>query len=227
MRVFLEATRSASETFGQGDNVPRNQRHMMLKMSTDVSSARPEASRFECSGGNDHRSSRIRRRGVADHKKATRAVRTGPRRRLLQYGLGLIAASLCVAPVQAVLVPFENCLSESYTGNVPKKLQFTPMFVDASFDASTDAHNLRFKVYGNVSGAYTNVNLPPANDPAWSDPKITDGKIENVPQPIYKYTTLYNKINVLTYQPWSQFLNFCDQVENGVCPLGPAFSADM
>ncbi|KFY86110.1 hypothetical protein V500_07864 [Pseudogymnoascus sp. VKM F-4518 (FW-2643)] len=227
MRVFPEATRSASEFFGQGDNVPRNQRHMMLKMSPDVSSARPEASHFECSGGNDHKPSRIRRRGLADHKEATRAVRTAPRRRLLQYGLGLIAASLCVAPVQAVLVPFENCLSESYTGNVPKKLQFTPMFVDASFDASSDAHNLRFKVYGNVSGAYTNVNLPPANDPAWSNPKITDGKIENLPQPIYKYTTLYNKINVVTYQPWSQFLNFCDQVENGVCPLGPAFSADI
>lgn len=207
--------------------MPRNQRHMMLKMSPDVPSARPEASHFECSGGNDDKPSRIRRRGLADHKEATRAVRTGPRRRLLQYGLGLIAASLCVAPVQAVLVPFENCLSESYIGNVPKKLQFTPMFVDASFDASSDAHNLRFKVYGNVSGAYTNVNLPPANDPAWSNPKITDGKIENVPQPVYKYTTLYNKINVLTYQPWSQFLNFCDQVENGVCPLGPAFSADM
>ncbi|KFY52898.1 hypothetical protein V496_08079 [Pseudogymnoascus sp. VKM F-4515 (FW-2607)] len=227
MRVFPKAARSPSEIFGQSDNVPGNQQHMMLNMSADVSGARPEACHFECSGRSDHKPSHSRRRGLANNKGATRPVRTAPRRRLLQYGLGLIAASLCVTPVLAVLVPFENCLSESYIGSVPKKLQFTPMFVDASFDASSDEHNLRFRVYGNVSGAYTNVNLPPANDPAWSDPKVTNGKIENLPQPIFKYTTLYNKINVLTYQPWSQFLNFCDQVDNGVCPLGPAFSADI
>ncbi|KFX90073.1 hypothetical protein O988_08356 [Pseudogymnoascus sp. VKM F-3808] len=226
MRVFPEATQSASEFFSQSDNAPRTQRHLMLKMSAGVSNTRPEASHFECSGANDHKPPHTRR-GLAEHKGATRAVRTAPRLRLLQYGLGLLALSLCLAPVQAVLVPFENCLPESYTDSVPKKLQFTPLFVDASFDASTDEHNLRFKVYGNVSGAYTNVNLPPANDPAWANPKITDGKIENLPQPVFKYTTLYNKINVVTYQPWSQYLNFCDQVENGECPLGPAFSADM
>ncbi|OAF58591.1 hypothetical protein VC83_05111 [Pseudogymnoascus destructans] len=200
---------------------------ILLEMSADVSSARHEASHFESTGGYDHRPSHPRRCGIADRKKAIRAVRKAPRRRLLQYGLALIAASLCVTPVQAVLVPFENCLQQSYINSVPKKLQFTPTFVDVSFDAATDPHNLRFKVYGNVSGAYTNVNLPTGNDPAWSDPKFTDGKIENLPQPIYKYTTLYNKINVLTYQPWSQFLNFCDQLDNGVCPLGPAFSADI
>ncbi|KFY37405.1 hypothetical protein V495_07197 [Pseudogymnoascus sp. VKM F-4514 (FW-929)] len=228
MRVFPEATQSANEFFSKSDNAPRTQRHLMLKMSAGVSNTMPEASYFECSGANDdHKPPHTRRRGLAKHKEATRAVRTAPRRRLLQYGLGLIALSLCLAPVQAVLVPFENCLPESYTDSVPKKLQFTPLFVDASFDASTDEHNLRFKVYGNVSGAYTNVNLPPANDPAWANPKITDGKIENLPQPVFKYTTLYNKINVVTYQPWSQYLNFCDQVENGECPLGPAFSADM
>lgn len=207
--------------------MPGNQRHLMLKMSADVSSARAEASHFECNDGNDRRPSRTGRRDLTDRKEATRPGRTAPRRhRLFQYGLGLMAASLCVAPVQAVLVPFENCLPESYTGSVPKKLQFTPMFVDVSFDAATDEHNLSFKVYGNVSGAYTNVNLPPPNDPLWSNPKFTDGKIENLPQPVFKYTTLYNKINVATYQPWSQSLNFCDQLENGVCPLGPAFSAD-
>ena len=207
--------------------MPRHQQHLMLKMSPDVSSARPEASHFECNDGNAHRPSHTRRRDLADRKEARHVARTAPRRRrLLQYGLGLMAASLCVAPVQAVMVPFENCLAESYTESVPKKLQFTPMFVDASFDASTDEHNLHFKVYGNVSGAYTNVNLPPPNDPAWSNPKFTDGKIENLPQPVFRYTTLYNKINVVTYQPFSQSLNFCDQLENGVCPLGPAFSAD-
>ncbi|KFY12109.1 hypothetical protein V492_04090, partial [Pseudogymnoascus sp. VKM F-4246] len=227
MRVFPEPTRSASEINGHGDNVPGNQRHMMLKMSADVSSVRLEACLFESSGANDREPARIRRRGRTDHKEVRRGRRTAPRRRLIQYGLGLMAATLCVAPVQAVLVPFENCLSDSYLNSVPKKLQFTPTFVDVSFDASTDEHNLRFKVYGNVSGAYTNVNLPPPNDPAWSDPKFTDGKIENLPQPIYKYTTLYNKINVLTYQPWSQYLNFCDQLENGKCPFGPTFSADM
>ncbi|OBT67556.1 hypothetical protein VE03_03791 [Pseudogymnoascus sp. 23342-1-I1] len=198
-------------------------------MSADASGARPEASHFESTGGNDHELSQTRRRGRDGQKGATRAVRTGPRRRrrLLQCGLGLIAASLCVTPVQAVLVRFENCLSDSYIASVPKKLQFTPMFVDASFNASSDAHNLQFKVYGNVSGAYTNVNLPPANDPAWANPNVTDGKIQNLPLPIYKYTTLFNKINVVTYTPWSQPLNFCDQVGNGVCPLGPAFSADI
>jgi hypothetical protein len=227
MSVLSETTRGARELFSHCNNVPRNQRRMMVKMSADISSARPEANHFESGGVNGLKPSQVTRRVPSGRKKATRAARAPPRRRILQYGVGLITVSLCVTPIQAVLVPFENCLPDSYINNVPTNLQFVPMFVDASFNASSDEHNLRFTVYGNVTGSYTSVTLPPANDPAWADPHVTDGKIENLPEPRTKYTTLYNKINVLTYQPWSQALNFCDQLENGVCPLAPAFNADM
>jgi hypothetical protein len=78
-----------------------------------------------------------------------------------------------------------------------------------------------------VTGSFTNVTLPPAGSPDWKDPSKTDGKImdepePNVPKP--KLTTLYSKVEVLNYQPWSLATNFCnDSLVNGSCPLAPVF----
>jgi hypothetical protein len=140
--------------------------------------------------------------------------------------LYVIAIFLLVTPTRAVLVPFQNCLPESYRETNPKALQFVPLFVDASFDTESDDHNLKVTVFGNVTGSYRNVSLPPPDSPDWEDPTKTDGKIENLPDLGNKYTTLFNKISVLTYEPWSKNVAFCEQVEGGECPLGPSFNAN-
>jgi hypothetical protein len=124
-------------------------------------------------------------------------------------------------------VSFENCLSESYIKNQPTPLQWEPKFVDASFDPTDSKHTLRVTMWGNVTGAFTNVALPSADSPDWKDPSKTDGKIldepePNVPNP--KLTTLHSKVNVLTYEPWSQNTNFCNtSLVNASCPLPPVF----
>ncbi|KAL1836936.1 hypothetical protein VTJ49DRAFT_4449 [Mycothermus thermophilus] len=130
-------------------------------------------------------------------------------------------------PVAAVQVPFENCLPESYINNVPTPLQWVPVWVDASFNATDPKHTLRVTMWGNVTGAFTNVTLPPPDSPDWSDPSKPDGKIlgepePNVPNP--KLTTLHSKVEVLTYEPWSDNTNFCNtSLVNASCPLAPVF----
>jgi hypothetical protein len=37
-------------------------------------------------------------------------------------------------------------------------------------------------------------------------------------------TTLFNKVNVLTYSPYNHATDFCNELENGTCPLGPVFN---
>jgi hypothetical protein len=128
------------------------------------------------------------------------------------------------------MVPFENCLSDPYINNVPTPLQWVPMFVDAAFDTTDPKHTLRVTMWGNVTGASTAVTLPPPNSPDWADPSKTDGKIlyepePNVPEP--KITTLHSKIEVLTYEPWSEGTDFCNKsLTNASCPLAPVFNAN-
>jgi len=204
-------------------------------MSEEASSARLEADDLGYNDVEEVQPGHSRRSAASIHTKSQHAKtkastvtrKLSKRRWSLLYGFGLLAMSLFVNPAQAVMVQFQNCLPESYQNNVPTALQFSPLFVDASFDTTGEMHNLHITVYGNVTGTYRNVTLPPSNDPAWTNPEITDGKIENLPYPGTKYTTLFNKINVLTYEPWSQNVNFCDQLVNGTCPLAPSFSAKM
>jgi len=98
--------------------------------------------------------------------------------------------------------------------------------MDASFNTTDPSHKLMVTVWGNVTGAYNDVQLPPPNDPAWNKSNYTDGKIENLPYPHTRWTTLSKKVNVLTYEPWKQSDEFCDVLVNGTCPLAPRFTAN-
>lgn len=122
---------------------------------------------------------------------------------------------------------FENCLPESYINNDPTPLQWMPHSVDASFNASDPKHTLRVTMWGNVTGTFTNVTLPPPESPDWKDPTKTDGKILDEPEPnvpFPKLTTLHSKIEFLTYEPWSDNTNFCNtSLTNASCPLAPVF----
>lgn len=132
----------------------------------------------------------------------------------------------------AAFVRYENCLQDSYKNYDPKPLQWIPNRVDAVFDTMDPRHTLRVTMWGNVTGAFTNVTLPPPGSPDWADPTKLDGKILDEPDlhaPSPKITTLHSKVEMLTYQPWSNSTNFCKSVAkaaNASCPLGPVFNVN-
>ncbi|KAK0628140.1 hypothetical protein B0T17DRAFT_504847 [Bombardia bombarda] len=137
---------------------------------------------------------------------------------------------LFLRPAAAAFVAFENCLDDSYKNFEPTPLQWVPVTFDASFDTEDPKHTLRLTMWGNVKGSSTNVTLPPANSSDWTDPTKLDGKILDEPEPNApnpKLTTLHSKIDVLTYEPWSQNTNFCNaSLLNASCPLAPVFGAN-
>ncbi|KAL2072520.1 hypothetical protein VTL71DRAFT_11863 [Oculimacula yallundae] len=144
----------------------------------------------------------------------------------------VLIASLWIVPVSAVLVGFQNCLSDAVQNNAPLQLQFVPLFVDASFNTTDPNHQLLITVWGNVTGSTAGkiprLLLPGANDTEYWNSNLTvnGGKIADSPFPLAevpKLTTLSNKVNVLTYEPWSQDLQFCNVLINGSCPFGPRF----
>ncbi|OLN95959.1 putative membrane protein C1322.03-like protein 2 [Colletotrichum chlorophyti] len=138
----------------------------------------------------------------------------------------LYVACLLMRPASAVLIPFDNCMADT-SGSDRPPLQWNPVYVDARFNVTDPNYNLQIIVWGNVSGTYRTTDvLPPASDPAWNDPSKTEGKILQVTQEGNKVTTLSNRINVLTYQPFSNLSNFCQHsLVNGSCPLSPVFNS--
>lgn len=155
------------------------------------------------------------------------------RRRVHTPGyLPLLTALLGAVPTSAVFIKFENCLSESVQTNSPLQLQFVPMFMDAKFDTAHPENALQVTVWGNVTGSGTDqlVVLPPPSDPYWDSSQANlGGKIQDLPDPTAsspKLTTLSNKVNVLTYEPWSEPVDFCAQLVNASCPLAPRFFAN-
>ncbi|KAK0730584.1 hypothetical protein B0H67DRAFT_474003 [Lasiosphaeris hirsuta] len=141
---------------------------------------------------------------------------------------GVFLLGMLLQPALAAFVHFENCLPESYINNDPKPLQWEPKFVDASFDTEDPKHTLRVTMWGNVTGSFRNVSLPGPDSPDWNSTAKLDGKILDEPEPDApnpKLTTLHSKIEVLTYEPWSENTNFCnDSLKGGKCPLAPAFN---
>jgi hypothetical protein len=145
-------------------------------------------------------------------------------------GYGLLAMLLCfwITPATAAFINFQNCLSQAYQDTNPPALQFVPLFMDASFNTTDPSHQLMVTVWGNVTGAYSSTEfpLPPPNSRNWTDPNYTNGKIENLPYPRTRWTTLSRKANVLTYEPWKESDRFCEVLVNGTCPLAPSFTAN-
>ncbi|KAK2063888.1 integral membrane protein [Colletotrichum caudatum] len=140
--------------------------------------------------------------------------------------LVLLACLLVAQPASAVLIPFDNCLPDSYRNYEPLPLQWSPVYIDARFDTENPAHSLQITVWGNVSGSYYNVSLPPVGDPRWNDPTQHDGKILDSTKEGNKVTTLASKVNFLTYEPFSNISSFCKySLVNGSCPLGPVFNS--
>jgi hypothetical protein len=150
--------------------------------------------------------------------------------------LCLLIASLWIIPASAVLVRFQNCLSESVQNNQPLQLQLVPLFMNAVFNTTDPSHNLNITVWTNVTGSTvdsTRYLLPPANDSYW-DPgnndtsvggKIADNPFPNAPEQFL--TTLSNKVNVLTYNPYVDAVDFCHSLVNASCPVGPNFKANV
>ncbi|GJC99748.1 integral membrane protein [Colletotrichum higginsianum] len=137
----------------------------------------------------------------------------------------VLLVCLLIRPVSAVLIPFDNCLPDSYRNFNPLPLQWNPVYIDARFDTENPDHSLQIIVWGNVAGSYRDVTLPPPNDPLWVDPNYTDGKILDFTRQGNKVTTLASKVNVLTYEPFSNVSSFCDySLVNGSCPLSPVFN---
>lgn len=139
--------------------------------------------------------------------------------------LTIVFACLLIRPTSAVLIPFDNCLPDSYRNFHPLPLQWSPVYVDARFDTENPDHLLQIIVWGNVSGSLYKVDLPAKGDPLWNDSTHTDGKILDYTREGNKVTTLASKVNFLTYEPFSNVSSFCNySLVNGSCPLSPVFN---
>ena len=133
----------------------------------------------------------------------------------------LLIALFIATPAAAVLIPFQNCLPSTYQSNMAV-LQWMPLYFDAVFDTKNPTHNLLITNWGNVSGAFYTGDLPPPTDPYWTNPNDTNGKIPNSDDGI-KSTTLASNVKYLSYEPYNDTSNFCDDLVNASCPLGPVF----
>lgn len=95
---------------------------------------------------------------------------------LLRF-LAIAVLLLVQGSLAAFISDFSDCLSPITINSDPKQLQFTPLWVWASFNSSSASHNLNVTIYGNVSGKATVQQLPPPGDPQWTNPNDTLGKI--------------------------------------------------
>lgn len=131
------------------------------------------------------------------------------------------------APTSAVLLGFKNCLGKSVIESSPLQLQFVPLDVAVHFDLANPLHNLNVTVYGNVSGtADRRASYPSPDDPQWSNPNETVGKIMDLDASNNKYSTLLTSVNVVSFSPYHQPSRLCDSVTQGGCPMTPVFNAN-
>lgn len=145
------------------------------------------------------------------------------------FRLWVFALGFCfLAPACAVFVNFDNCLSTNIReSKSPMLLQFVPLHVWATFDRTNSTHDLNVTVYGNVSGIATNQPYPAPDDPQWSNPNDTVGKIVDLSPSNDKYTTFFSRFNVLSYTPYNApATRFCEHVLNTECPIAPIFNAN-
>lgn len=139
----------------------------------------------------------------------------------------LLGLMLAVSPAYATLLNFDNCLDASIVDSSPQQLQFVPLDVSVHFDQENPLHALNVTVYGNVTGtADRRSSYPSADDPQWSNPNDTVGKIVDLNTDNNKYSTLIASVNVVNFSPWSDASRFCDSLLQGDCPLGPVFNVN-
>lgn len=137
----------------------------------------------------------------------------------------LLVLLLAVQAGRAALVPFRNCLPDAITKSSPVKLQFIPLYVAAQFNSTRPDLNLNVTVYGNVSGTETKEPYPPPDDPRWSNPNETLGKIVSVNPSTNTFTTLFPRLDVVSFSAAGGSVQpFCDSLTQGECPLGPVFN---
>lgn len=197
----------------------------------DVSGTRREVSATE----------RLRKPLCPRHELAnriTRPVVPQTRHRHSRFGtlayLLILVTAFLINPTSAVFISFENCLPADYQNSDPLYLQFQPKFLDARFDTTNPNHTLQVTVYGSVNGSGTpgdDILAPSLNNTDYWTSNATNfgGKIEDIPDPNAAkphFTTLFNKITVLTYVPYNQGEEFCQQLINATCPLGPNLTSN-
>lgn len=172
-------------------------------------------------------------RQQANHStKQHRQIQIRPAYFWQQTMLVFLALSLLFKTSVAAFIDFENCLAPSVINN-PLQLQFTPLYVYASFNTTAESHNLNVTVYGNISGFALAGNPPPATLPAWNDTQYwantseTAGKIMDVSPVNNLASTLFVSFNVLSYTPYnSQAMRFANHTLQGQFPLVPVFTTD-
>lgn len=149
-----------------------------------------------------------------------------------QRGAALALTNLCLLALSlptftnAAFINFGNCLSESTINSNPRRLQWVPLFLDARFDTENPSHGMNLTLYGNVTGQTVQGEYPPPDDPQWTNPNMTFGKIENVGN-ANRYSTLISDFKLLSYSAWdAPAQQFCDSLINASCPLGPSFNAN-
>lgn len=158
---------------------------------------------------------------------------TSKRRRRLQpwtWGgwIALLCMIVCASPATAVLVDFDNCLSETILESRPLQLQYVPLDVAVKFDLNDPLHPLSITVYGNVSGtADRRSDYPSMDDPSWRDPNSTVGKIVDLSRSNNKYSTLLTTFDVLNFAAFTSASRFCQSLTQGDCPLGPVFDYNL
>lgn len=141
--------------------------------------------------------------------------------------LAFAVLALVVTPAAAVHVQLTNCLSESTQHDEPLGLQWVPIWADASYVTDGSKRTLQYVVWGDVKGSQSGKRLPPPDDPDnyWSDIEQTDGKIARSDSDGKLAATLFRRVDVLTYQPVNNPVDFCqDALTNGSCPLPPLFN---
>lgn len=144
------------------------------------------------------------------------------------WWIALLCLVSFASPAAAVLLDFENCLSETVLESDPLQLQFVPTNVSVKFNLTNPLHPLAITVYGNVSGTVSRTaNYPALDSPVWTNPNWTDGKIEDVSSTNNKYSTLMTDLNVLSFTPFHNASRFRDAVTQGTLPLGPVFNYNL
>jgi hypothetical protein len=136
--------------------------------------------------------------------------------------LGLLCFMTIFSTIaNAALIPFDNCLAAGTISSNPRRLQWVPLYVDAKFDRSQSDY-LTLTLYGNVTGQTVQGAYPSPNDPDWTNPSSTFGKIVNATG---NFTTLFTKYNVLTYTAYNAPpTQFCSSlIGDTQCPVAPAF----